>query len=369
VKTETWVRLAAIGICTVAAGAIAVVTVRYFAGILLPFLLAALIASALRPAAARLRERTRIPEKLGGVLVIAGTLVLIGAGVFALGEYVYDGARSLVADMMRDLEAESGPLHGLAALSGRLRESFPEEEARLGSLYNVASQMLRESVSSVGSALSGAATSVIVGLPRLLFSVLVGVIALFYIFFDGAALRRQLRFFCSERTLSWISALLSRVREAVGSCVRAYLLLLLLTFSELLAGFLILDIEGALLAALLTSLVDLLPVFGVGTVLIPWSILAFLSGDVFRGTGLLVIFAVMTVVRQFAEPRIVGGSLGIHPLLTLLAVFAGYRLLGIPGMLLAPVGLYAVKAAVGENGEGVFEKSPAPAPSSKTFHE
>jgi len=119
----------------------------------------------------------------------------------------------------------------------------------------------------------------------------------------------------------------------------------------LLAGFLLLNVERAVLAALLTSLVDLLPVLGVGTVLVPWSVLAFLSGDVFRGVGLLVLFGIMVVVRQFLEPRIVGGSLGIHPLLTLLAVFAGFRLFGFAGMLGAPILLYAVKAAVSGEAE------------------
>ncbi|MBE6561495.1 MAG: AI-2E family transporter [Ruminococcaceae bacterium] len=345
-KTETWVRLAAIGVCTVTAGVIGYVLARYFAGILLPFLGAALIASVLRPAAARLRAHTRIPEKLGGTILIISAAVILSVGVFALGEYVYESALELVAVMMRELEEESGPLHGLATLSGRLRTVFPAEEERFASLYGMASEMLREGVSAASSALTGAAASVIVGLPRVLLSAAVGVIALFYLFFDAAALREQMRFFLSDRNVERISGFFIRIREALGGCLRAYALLLFLTFSELLAGFLLMDVENALPAALLTALVDILPVFGVGTVLVPWSILAFLSGNMFRGTGMLILFGVMTVVRQFAEPRIVGGSLGIHPLITLLAVFAGYRLCGIAGMLAAPILLYALKAAL-----------------------
>lgn len=352
-KTETWVRLAAIGICTVTAGAIGYVLVKYFAGILLPFLLAALVASVLRPAAEKLQKKTNIPVKLGGTLLIVTAAGLLVLGMISVGSYAYDGARDLIASMRTQLEEESGPLHTLEALSLRLRSAFPEEEQRLGTLSAMASRLIREAVAGAGTALSGLAGSMLMGLPRVLLSLLVGIIALFYLFFDASALQRQARFFVSGKTLSTCTRLLSRIREAVGGCLRAYLLLLFLTFSELLAGFLLLNVERAVLAALLTSLVDLLPVFGVGTVLVPWSVLSFLSGDVFRGIGLLVLFGIMVVVRQFLEPRIVGGSLGLHPLLTLLAVFAGFRLFGIPGMLGAPILLYAVKAAVSGEEEGV----------------
>lgn len=354
-KTETWVRLAAIGICTVTAGAVGYAAVKYFAGILLPFLLAALASSALRPAAEKLQRQTRIPVKVGGTLLIVLAAGVLVTGMVCVGSYAYDGARDLIAAMRAELEEESGPLHALEDLSVRLRSVFPEEEERLGSLSSMVSQMIREAVSGAGTALSGLAGSALMGLPRLFLSLLVGVIALFYLFFDTSALRRQALFFVSERTLCSCTRFLSRIREAVGGCLRAYLLLLFLTFSELLAGFLLLNVDRAVLAALLTSLVDLLPVFGVGTVLVPWSILRFLSGDVFRGVGLLVLFGVMVTVRQFLEPRIVGGSLGLHPLLTLLAVFAGFRLFGFAGMLGAPILLYAVKAAV--SGEDEKEKS------------
>jgi len=90
--------------------------------------------------------------------------------------------------------------------------------------------------------------------------------------------------------------------------------------------------------------VDLLPVFGVGTVLLPWSLFSFVGGDVYRGVGLLVLFFVMYVVRQFAEPRILGSTIGVHPLFTLFAVFAGFSLFGIWGMVLFPLLLYGVKA-------------------------
>jgi len=345
-KTETWVRLAAIGICTIAAGGAVYVTVRYFLGILLPFALAALTASALRPLSEKLCRRLHIPPKLGGSLVIFSSALLLGFGCISLGGYLYESVRAMISALLLQFEGENGILRGFESFSAYLTRLFPWEEERLGTLRTVLSDMLRSALTSASTALTGAAASALMKLPQLLFSLIAGVIALFYLFFDADRLRGQLRFFFGERMLDFVSRLFQRVREAVGGYIRAWAVLWFLTFCELLAGFLLLDIGYAFPLALLTSFVDILPVLGVGTVLVPFGIFSFLTGDLFRGAGLLILFGVMTLVRQFAEPRIVGGSLGLHPLVTLIAVFAGLRLFGVAGMLFAPVLLYALKAVM-----------------------
>jgi sporulation integral membrane protein YtvI len=128
--------------------------------------------------------------------------------------------------------------------------------------------------------------------------------------------------------------------------LKAYLLLFLLTFSELFLGFSILRVEYALLLALLVSLVDLLPVLGVGIVLVPWSIVMLLQRDYRLGAGLLILYGTVLLVRQIMEPRLVGKSLGLHPLITLFASYAGWRLFGVLGMLLGPVLALAIKAVL-----------------------
>lgn len=343
-KTETWVRLAAIGVCTVIAFAALYVVIRSFLGILLPFVLAALVASALRPAAQFLHHRLRLPEKVAGTLLIVGAVVLLSWGIVSLGQWLYAEARDLISDLPAMLNDADNPLRRLMDLiekiSGGTRESVGDLEA----LYGMLSGMAQEAISTASTALTSGATAVIVRLPRVILSVIVGVIALFYLFFDRAAIRRQLRFFLSERSLDKLSGFLTRMRTAAGGYVRAYAALLILTYAELLAGFLILNISRPAVIAAVIALVDLLPVFGVGTVLIPWSVIAFLGGDVFRGVGLLVVFAVMYVVRQFVEPRLLGSTIGVHPLFALFAFFAGFSLFGIWGIIIAPILLYGVKA-------------------------
>ena len=101
--------------------------------------------------------------------------------------------------------------------------------------------------------------------------------------------------------------------------------------------FLLLNVKYPLLLSGLFSLLDFLPVLGVGLFLVPWGVFSLLSGERVLGVGLLVLFAVITVVRQFLEPRVLCRGYGLHPLVTLLSLYAGGRLFGVLGLLLFPM--------------------------------
>lgn len=342
-KTETWVRLAAIGICTAFAAAAVYVVIRSFLGILLPFALAALVASLLRPAASFLHRRFRLPEKIGGTVLILGAVTVLSWGIVALGRWLYESARELIAALPAMLNDADNPLRRFTDLIEKIGGT-KENAGDLEALYGMLSGMVEEAISAASAALTSGATAVIMRLPHVILSVVVGVIALFYLFFDRSAIRRQLRFFLSEQTLVKFGGFFSRMRAAIGGYARAYLVLLFLTYAELLAGFLLLDVDRPAVIAAIVAVVDFLPVFGVGTVLLPWSIFAFLGGDMFRGVGLLILFGVMYIVRQFVEPRLLGSTIGIHPLFTLFAFFAGLSLFGVWGLIIAPILLYGAKA-------------------------
>ena len=126
---------------------------------------------------------------------------------------------------------------------------------------------------------------------------------------------------------------------SVFKLLKGYAILMLMTFLELSAGFLILRVKYALLLSLLIAVIDILPVLGTGTVLIPWGIAEILFKNTGLGIGILVIYAVITVIRNFAEPKIIGRQIGINPLFTLLSMFIGIKLLGFAGVIIFPTAL------------------------------
>ena len=124
----------------------------------------------------------------------------------------------------------------------------------------------------------------------------------------------------------------------------------MITYATLLVGLLLLGVEHAAVVAFFIALLDILPIIGVGTVLIPWSIYELAIGDSALGIGLILLFLANAVIRQISEPKIVGKSLDLHPIITLITLYVGYALFGLWGMLLLPVAAVCISTALkGDN--------------------
>lgn len=147
--------------------------------------------------------------------------------------------------------------------------------------------------------------------------------------------------FCRSRLpmakLQPIFATLKRLKTALWGWLKAQLKLSGVTFLVVAAGFLLLGIPYAPLWAALVAIVDAFPVLGTGAALIPWSLISFLQGDRVQAFGLLGLYAAAALTRSVLEPRLVGRQLGLDPLVTLAALYVGYKLFGLLGMLLAPM--------------------------------
>ena len=108
-----------------------------------------------------------------------------------------------------------------------------------------------------------------------------------------------------------------------------------------------LNVEYPLLAALGIGFVDALPILGSGTVMIPWAIISAINGDINLAIALIILYIVIIVVRQFMEPRIVSNEIGIHPIFTLIAMYTGFKIIGVLGLLVGPIILIIVKSVYG----------------------
>ena len=138
------------------------------------------------------------------------------------------------------------------------------------------------------------------------------------------------------------------------------LIMLFIVFIMLILGFWLLDVKYFILLAFLISLIDMLPILGVGTVLAPWGIYSLLTGNTVKGLGLIALYIIILTTRQFIEPRIIGKKVGLSPLVTLIAVYVGLKAFGIPGVIFAPFVAYVGNSLLhemltelnGESGKG-----------------
>ena len=123
----------------------------------------------------------------------------------------------------------------------------------------------------------------------------------------------------------------------VFACLRSYVLIMLITFVELSLGFLIFGMENGLVIAAITAILDIMPILGSGTVLIPWAVISFIIGEYVRGIELLVMYIVITVIRQIIEPHLVGQQMGLHPIVTLGSMYIGTQVFGALGLFGMPI--------------------------------
>ncbi len=213
----------------------------------------------------------------------------------------------------------------------------------LVSALEVALESLLTGLKNLISFLSGQAVDLVsalaVGIPDLILSLLAMIFSTVFIVGDYEGIM----VFSRQKTPENIKTILSKVRiyltDTLFVVIRSYLIIMALTFTELSILFSLFGIENAVLKASIIALLDILPVLGTGGIMIPWAIVSLVLGYTKLGIQLFFIYIVVTVVRNYVEPKIVGTQLGLHPIITLVSMFIGLRLFGFWGLFGLPVGI------------------------------
>jgi sporulation integral membrane protein YtvI len=185
--------------------------------------------------------------------------------------------------------------------------------------------------------------SMVVTIPQGLVFTLITIVATFYISLDYKRINEFIAIQIPPKVRNVIIDIKSKFFSAIYKYLRAYSIIVLITYSELTVGFLIIGINYAFIIAALTALLDILPVVGTGTVLIPWGIIGIIQKDYFTGFAMLILYGTITIIRNIIEAKIVGTSIGLYPVVTLMAMYAGFRILGLGGMFLLPIVILILK--------------------------
>ena len=181
------------------------------------------------------------------------------------------------------------------------------------------------------------ATSVATSIPAVLIFIVALVLSSIFITNDYSNIKSFILMQFPENAKNKLLSIKKYTAIAFKKYLKGMLIIMAITFVELLTGLLILGVDYAFTAALLIAFIDILPIFGAGAVLIPWGIISLIMGNFSFGIGILVLYGIITVIRQFIEPKIISNSLGTHPLLTLISIYVGYKVFGVFGMILAPM--------------------------------
>lgn len=327
-------------ICFSAAVIILVIwlSIRYLLPIALPFLLGLWLALAAEPMVRLLNSKLRLPRWASSAISVSLVFLLtVLVLVVLLGALMRQLTR--LQDLLPQLEAAI--TQGLQLL----RQWLQELAGRLpGGLRNTVKDLLENSLSGGGPL----AQQIMEKIPQILtqlagrlssslFGLLTGIISGYMISGRLPKIKETAKNNLPESWHTRYLPALRGMRKALGGWLLAQLKLAGVAFVLLLLGFWVLRIGNCFLLAALITLVDAFPVLGVGTVMLPWSVICLLQQQYSLGAGLFAVYAIIWMTRSVLEPRLVGKGLGLDPLLTLLSIYAGWQLLGIAGMLLAPI--------------------------------
>lgn len=347
-RKQDWQTLASILFCILVALFALFLVGKYLVAAVMPFLIALGIAFCLRPAVEFLSKKLKLPRKLCAVLLLILLFLLLGLLLtLATNRLLYELGR-LVDHLSGESERIGEALSTLLSRVGGISSRIPilkdiivlEGLETLGTqIDGMIKELAKNLVSSITTRIPDLISRFVSAMPSFFLFLIATVVATIYFTMDPSAVTTAVTALLPRKTTYRLPLMKKNVRQFAGKYLRAYLLLLFLTFCELFVGFSVLRVDYAFLLAFLVALVDILPVLGVGTVLVPWAIFSFFSKNFGLGVGLLILWCAVTVVRQVIEPRIVGGTFGIHPALTLFGIYVGFRLFGILGMFLAPAAL------------------------------
>ena len=311
---------------------------------LMPFVIGWIISAIASPMVNWLEKRFNIVKKLGSALIVILVIGLIVTGIyFAVSRIVIE-----VGDLVKNIPEMYAQLEsGLRQIGGTLSGLFEKLPMGIQNGWNSFMANLDESMTGIIAKISdpamAAAGNFAKRLPFYLISVIVAILSAYFFTIQREDVLKWMKKIAPESVEKRMTLVMDNLRYALGGYFKAQFKIMGVVFLILVVGFAVLGIRYFVLVAFLISFLDFLPFFGTGTAMIPWGIYKFLMGDYKTAIILVVLYAITQIIRQLLQPKLVGDSVGMNPLVTLLLLYVGYRLGSVFGMILSvPIGMVLI---------------------------
>ena len=191
--------------------------------------------------------------------------------------------------------------------------------------------------------------NVITSIPAIAIYTVITILSLYFICTDRIYILDLMEHHMPSKWMQKLAIHIKEISKSLGGYLKAEVTLIFVSFIISVIGlyifkFVVMNVKYPLLIVLAIGFVDALPILGSGTVMVPWAIFSALDGDLKLGIAIIALWIIMSVVRQFLEPKIVSGKIGIHPIFTLIAMYTGFKVIGVIGMLVGPIVLIILKS-------------------------
>ena len=334
-------------------GLIFYILLKYLFFYLLPFIIASVIALLVRKPAIILSHKLKIKRSIiSPVLACLFYIFVLAIILFVFYLVISSLTKSMTSITDFTSKFTDIFLNFKNSINNSLNKIFPKLSNEINTFINNAFSNL---ISKLTEIISQGLSSLAQKIPTYFLNFLVTLVATCFLAKDLKGLTLFLKSICPERIYKNAVKIKNILFTSVSDIIKGYLLLMLITFIELSVSFLILRIKHPFLLGFIIALIDILPVLGTGAVLIPWAIISILTQNISLGISLAIIYIIITVIRNFLEPKIISGNVGINPLFTLAAMFLGIKFFGVSGLFILPITLIVIIRYYKEEME--YEKS------------
>lgn len=312
---------------------------RFVLPLILPFIIAYLLAWIVRPSTEFMFKKLRIPRIIGGSISLTLLIFIIATGLFYLGNLLIKQAVSFARNI---------PVY-LSILAGKLDSFCNKCDEILGLVAGSARDLMDDNMSKMVDRvrtdiipdMTAKTLSLTVKLIAFVGILLIIIISAILIIKEAPELKRKYE---SSDIYMDINKVTSRLADAGIAYLRAQLLIMVLVAVCCVTGLVLIGNEFALLMGVLIAILDALPLIGSGIILIPWSLIMLIDGNIFAAAVLFTVYLLCQIIREVAEPKLIGNRIGIRPLYTLMSMYVGLKLFGIAGFILGPIGLILIIA-------------------------
>ncbi len=311
-------------------------TVGYVVWLISPFIIAYFISLLLNPMVNGLEKRFKIPRAVCTIIAIILTVGVLGGIITGVIWKVIDEVKRIVEDWPVIYE-------NILVAWGSVSDFFSDFVALLprnaqNMVSNFSSYVLDFLTNFVKNAgLVATAGNFAKKLPDIFIATVVFLLSLYFMVTDSGRVSCTIRKPFSGKFLEKVDTFRTEIKKYVGGYIKAQLTIMCISFTIILIGLSILRVGYAPIIALVTAFVDALPFFGSGAILWPWAGVSFIMGNTLEGVGLIIVYLCVILTRQFLEPKIVSKNIGIHPLVTLMSMYIGFKIFSVGGMILGPL--------------------------------
>lgn len=325
----------------------------------MPFLIAFVISLIIEPSIRFFMNKTKLSRKTSSIIIfIIVFAIIIGAVTWGIISLISESTNLL---QMLNLYINKAYTQVQESISKLSIEKLSVSKDIINMFQNTSQEILVKLSNWMTQFLTNL-IEIITSIPAMAIYVVITIMSLYFMCTDKIYMLDLLEHHMPQK---WVRKLGKHIREitfSLGGYLKAEATLILISFIISVIGLYLLkvigmDIKYPLLIALAIGFVDALPILGSGTVMVPWAIISALNGDLKLGISIIVLWIIMSVVRQFLEPKIVSGKIGIHPIFTLIAMYTGFKLIGVMGMLVGPIVLIILKSIFAkEIDEGFYNR-------------